>query len=308
MYAVKACPCCNQQDFIVRSAMVAPFVSAYVLREPARQTRLLECKACEFRFFEERFTDEEAGRLYSGYRGPEYFRERHASEPWYSQKLNDSIGKDPTEQEYRKKRLSEFASGAVQAGSVGSVLDYGGDRGQFIPEGLGRERFVYEISNLDPVPGVSRIADTKQLEGRRFDFVMLSHVLEHVSNPEEIISQMRGLVRENGGLLYLELPYERYRFSRFTTSALYRGYLGFVSRLRPLLLLTDFVSTALRIKLNRVPPFGFVKLHEHINFFDRRSLQALLERLGFEVIKFEISSRQEKVGYDGALLCLARLR
>jgi len=46
-------------------------------------------------------------------------------------------------------------------------LDYGGDKGQFIPESIGKQKFVYELSDAAPVDGVARIASDIDLDGRR---------------------------------------------------------------------------------------------------------------------------------------------
>ncbi len=148
-------------------------------------------------------TDEEIARLYAGYRGDEYYKARHACEPWYTRAANDGIGGDPHEIASRKQNLTAVLGD--HAKSITTVLDYGGDRGQMIPDTLGRERFVYEISDAPAVDGVQRIT---QLDGRKFDFVMLAHVLEHCSQPKDMLNTLKPLLHERS-LLYLEVPFER---------------------------------------------------------------------------------------------------
>jgi hypothetical protein len=53
---------------------------------------------------------------------------------------------------------------------------------------------------------------------------------------------------------------------------------------------------------------GFVKLHEHINFFDAQSLRALLARCGFDVLTTETRHIRTEVGLDTVLVALARPR
>ena len=45
----------------------------------------------------------------------------------------------------------------------------------------------------------------------------------------------------------------------------------------------DLLCTACRIKLERLPPFGFVAMREHMNFFTAASLRAMLAGNGFAV-------------------------
>ncbi len=46
----------------------------------------------------------------------------------------------------------------------------------------------------------------------------------------------------------------------------------------------DFYSTVLRVRWNLVPPFGIIKCHEHLNYFNERSLEVLLRANGFDAV------------------------
>ena len=52
----------------------------------------------------------------------------------------------------------------------------------------------------------------------------------------------------------------------------------------PLLLALDVYSTAFRVKLGVLPPFGFVPMREHVSFFTEASLGALARRVGLTVL------------------------
>ena len=302
------CPCCGSGEFAEYPALIAPFIADYVLARPPGPTALLQCRGCTFRFFADRFEEAEAAALYSGYRGERYLRERRRHEFWYSAKLNDAIGHDPREIAARKARAMEFLGPRLPAASVARILDYGGDSGQFIPDQLGAERFVFDISGATPAPGVSLIASAAGLQGQAFDLILLGHVLEHLSAPEEILGTI-GALAGRGGAVLIEVPLERFGL-RFVPAGgwaarLYRAWLSVLARSAALLRAADFYSTAARVKLGLVPPLGFAKLHEHINFFNPQSLRTLLERAGFEVIDCRPA---EGGGLPPVVFCLARKR
>lgn len=303
-YLAEECPCCGSTRHTARPALVSPFIAAYVLKSPIRLTRLLECLECRFRFFEDRFTDAEASVLYTEYRGDRYFRERHRYEPWYSRKLNDSIGGDENVIQVRRALVEQFLREHVDVSRIEDVLDFGGDRGQLMPR-LGVRRFVFEISGIDPVPGVTRIANAEELRGRTFDLVLLSHVLEHCSDPHAVLLDVLPRLRSEASLFYVELPFERTDLRWTSESPAYRGYLEAVSRSARLAMAVDLYSTGLRAKWNVVPPLGFLKMHEHINFFDEGSLGRLLARSGLRVQAMSRRTIRSNLGSTPVLCAVA---
>src|ERR1039458_9553959 len=140
MYTIEACPCCQSKESHARWAIIAPFLAHYAVGRPPFLCKLLECSNCSFGFFDGPLTPDEVARLYSGYRGERYFAERHRWEFWYSRKVNDGIGGDPEEISHRVSALERIVHPHVDLGAVATVLDYGGDRGQFIPQSLGRKK------------------------------------------------------------------------------------------------------------------------------------------------------------------------
>jgi hypothetical protein len=279
-YRVSSCPSCASTAWKAYPAVVAPFVAEYALDAAGAPppTRLIECRDCGLRFFEDRLSDAEIAKLYDGYRGDRYYRIRHRCEPWYTRAMNDGHGDDLA----RRATIERFVTREVK--HVGDLLDFGGDRGQYIPEGLADRSFVHEISGVEPVPGVSLLATEKDLEGRHFDLVLLCHVLEHASEPKGLVARIARLLRNRDSLLYVEVPFERPNLRFFGNGAISSGWLTTLRHVRPALLAVDLVSTAFRHKLDIVPPLGVVKLHEHVNFFDERSLRALLEAAGMEAV------------------------
>ena len=279
MYFIDACPCCTSTQLQRWPAIVAPFIAHYACGEEPQACSLCECLKCTFRFFNSRLTNSEIGTLYAGYRGPAYFESRHRHEFWYSAAVNEGIGNDAAEIASRKENLARLLSG--RSGFIRSVLDYGGDRGQFIPDHLGTERHVFEISDATPVPGVSRI---DSVEEKQFDFVMLAHVLEHCSDPLKVANELKQFANDQT-IYYFEVPYERPSLRFAPRGRLQRLYRNALLHSGPLLTAVDFYSTVCRVKFNYNLPFGLHKCSEHLNFFNEQSLRVLLERAGYEIIE-----------------------
>ena len=287
--------------------MVSPFLARYVVGAAPLPCSLTQCETCSFRFFDTRLTPAEVRKLYSGYRGEEYFRERHAVEPWYSKKVNDGIGSDPDEIHRRNAAFETFLGPHLDMGEIGTVLDYGGDKGQFIPAPLGKQKFVFEVSDATPVEGVTRIGSDAELQERRFDFLMLCGVLEHCSEPLEMLQTLVRLAKGPGSRFFIGVPYEWFDVRLLGTSKLYRSYLDMLRHSGPLLTLVDFYSTAARVRLYTIPPLGIVKCHEHLNFFNQQSMTALLQRAGMEMVACSTTQTNTYPARTLSLNVLARL-
>ena len=300
MHFVERCVVCASERVSRWPAVTSPFIAAVAGWDAPRRCSLAECAECGHRFFDLRLDDAEMARLYRGYRGPDYFRLRHRWEPWYTRAVNDAIGHDPAMIEARRAYVREFVK---PAGRVGSVLDYGGDAGQFIPPEIGDRKYVFEVSDQPPAEGVVRLTDEAALR-QPFDLVMICHVLEHLAQPLDFLEQLRAKLGPQRGFFYAEVPLERPRVWKLRTRAPRRGEP--VRWPRPLWLALDFVSTAARVKLGAVPPLGVIKLHEHLSFFSAQSLRRLFERAGFPVVACEEAKVSSASGISAVVKLLAR--
>lgn len=298
VHFVERCVVCDSGALARWPAVTSPFIAAIAGWEAPQRCSLCECGACGHRFFDLRLDDAEMGRLYGGYRGAEYFRLRHFWEPWYSRAVNDGIGHDAAGIEARRAYVRDFVKAA---GPFDSVLDYGGDAGQFIPPDLAPRKFVFEVSDQPPAEGVERLTDKAALR-RPFDLVMACHVLEHLAQPSAFLAQLRAELGPQRGHFYAEVPLERPRILKLRS----RPRNGAMRMPRPLWLALDFASTAARIKLGVVPPLGVIKLHEHLSFFSAKSLRTLFERAGFSVLSCEEAKISAASGLSAVVKLLAR--
>ncbi|WP_323024602.1 class I SAM-dependent methyltransferase [Castellaniella sp.] len=130
------------------------------------------------------------------------------------------------------------------------ILDWGGGTGintPFLGEATNVE--IHDISNVDVVKGACR-ADPASIGSRHYDLVACSQVLEHVSYPLDMIRLVLSAL-DDQSLLYVEVPHE----------ALMREHPGAL----------DLASRKHH-------------WHEHVNFFTKAALHALMTRSGLEVV------------------------
>ena len=216
------------------------------------QSAFVEMQVCQHCFFIQTsipFHDDDIMRLYVDYRSPSYDRQRIQYEPDYAA-IAAAVGYDPVEVLTRTAALTAFLRRELRTDPI-TVLDYGGSDGRFIPDIPG-SKFVYEISNIDPVPGVNRIKSESELG--TYSLVLLAHVTEHVPHPLNLVRKL-GAYIEPGGHLYIETPQE--------------------------------ISDQQRDELqNSVPRFD-IPIHEHINSYCLPAVAALLESAGFAIVATE---------------------
>ena len=251
MYTVKKCLCCGSENLGASYGLVAPFIAQYVFKSSHTHTcRLFHCNDCGFRFFESRFEDSEVDRLYNDYRGLNYYSVRHRFEPWYTRSINDGIGNDQITINFRKEYLQNFLHAHIPIQKVKRLLDYGGDHGQFIPDNIAEECYVFEVSGVEPIPGVILIDEMSELEKQIFDIVILSAVLEHVSDPLAILRKIHGILSPNGYLL-LEVPYESFYYRNWFGDSFTQKYLNLLAH-SPMQVVkfVDLYSTFSKIKLH----------------------------------------------------------
>lgn len=130
--------------------MFADFLFERQFGMQEKATALGHCPNCGFSYSLYRPNDEEMDRLYSGYRDEEYQKQREKYEPNYTKEFNDSLTNPEDGGKKRRDGILQFIQDYVDIGQTGTVLDFGGDRGQFIPEEfVNADKYVYEISGME---------------------------------------------------------------------------------------------------------------------------------------------------------------
>ena len=277
------CPVCSHTSSKRYIGALSWFIAEYVFDERPISVNLLECKRCGLRYYDKRYSDFEMARLYSEYRGKRYFSVRNKCEPWYSAKLNSATLTDAAVK-LNKNRVWSY----LKHYKIKSALDYGGDRGQNIPDEI-PERFLYDPADVQPVLGVTKVNES-ELENRRFDCIICMNVLEQVAHPMQFVEELVGHLNE-GGLLYLQVPLEYpaissvYNYVAAMIEKMYRGNLVAGMAI-------EAFSKFCKFKLSYQPPCALLTQSEHINFYTTEAL-ALLRLPSMNIRKIEIVDTSE---------------
>lgn len=93
------------------------------------------------------------------------------------------------------------------------ILDYGGGDGRlmrpFVADGHRCGVVDYVPDTIDSVPRIAETLD-QLTAGVQFDAIVCLHILEHLAQPFEVVSELREHLRPNG-TLFVEVPMEIWR-------------------------------------------------------------------------------------------------
>ena len=283
--ATLLCPaCCGSMRYASR-ALISPWV-----RERAgldeRQSDYLLCNSCGSGAFSLRYTDRQMQLLYGDYRGASYFALRHSWEPTYDRRLNDDFGASPSVISARINMLTRALASCLgpSATGLGTAVDVGGDRGQFIPPSIPR-RVLVDVSGKSPVEGVVTVPDLRAAMELRPDFVMSCGVLEHVADPRAFVSAIVDLVPSDRELVvYLEVPSGVPDPQSRSVPALGLAVGALASRRASWWGWLDARSSRVRSAKGRESRLMPLRQSEHLTFFSAEGLNRLVGSLGGEVL------------------------
>lgn len=275
------CIACGSPRLYHEWSIVSPFFAARALQRQPGVVDLAGCRDCGTRHFTLPLDEPDLARLYAGYRGEEYFRQRNGFEPWYTRALNDGLGSEGGIAARRRALASALAAAGIGT-RFGSVLDFGGDRGQMLRDLDAARKATYEISGVVADPGVDS-ATLAQVRDTAWDLILCCHVLEHWIHPAQCARQLHALGHP-GTVYFFEVPHETVPGGWFNRTALQRLWLTWICRRPRLLQRIDFISSGMHYRLKRILPLLFMPLREHLTFFSVRGIAAMLERCGYDVI------------------------
>lgn len=265
MKQVKSCLCCNSKNVSKSPAIIMPFIThrifGYEITSIDNSWNLhnfptgiclsqcfsSQCQDCGFLFLDMRFDDEEMSNLYQDYRGEDYSIIRDKFEPGYLEK-NKQIESGIKYKHDIELFLSDLAE-------YKTILDWGGDDGINTPSFDADRVFIYDISGKKVLPNFQSI-ESDELNSNDYDLVICSNVLEHVSYPQEILSEIVSVMNKET-ILYIEVPYEKIMADSFDSKNIFSNKRHW---------------------------------HEHINFYSQKSLEELLDKCGLKIVKQKIHS------------------
>lgn len=219
------------------------------------KTQIRICKDCGFVGANQSYSSEQLLGLYYDYRSETYNQDRCSVEPSYAL-IKDHVGKSPQEQTSRMNHMDKIIETFIAVDEIHSVLDWGGGEGRFVPSKLrNRSVTILDFSNEQPTNKSFHRVD-KLDQGQTFDYLQICHVLEHVSEPHKLMSEVVSHVKK-GGYIYIEVPQDRSDSD-----------------------LEQFISS---------PEEACHYLHEHINLYNAKSLTRLGASLGLKQLDVSVA-------------------
>jgi hypothetical protein len=205
----------------------------------------LLCSRCGLLFLDIRFSDGEMQRLYVNYRDEAYTALRDHYEPGYRAR-NEGLLQGVNYMQEIEDFLSPHLPDTVR------VLDWGGDTGVNTPfkSGAGNTVHIYDISGQETA-GQLRKVSLQTARQHVYDLVVCSNVLEHVPYPRQLIADILELMSPTT-VLYIEVPFEK--------------------------LVRDYSDPMQLLQHKR-------HWHEHINFFSKASIEALISEMGLKLLQ-----------------------
>jgi SAM-dependent methyltransferase len=252
--------------------VIAPFISTLSDLPVGQETTLRCCDVCGLTFFDARYGGEELSSLYEHYRGEQYKEARRRWEPWYSRSVNDACSANSEHLNLRQSFMMKILKDADIGPRLDCVVDFGGDEGQFFPSVPTGRRIVCDVSDRELPGSIEHISTLDDLGDVRPDLVIVAHVLEHLPDPLEPLKEIRQVISDSG-ILYVEVPLDRFRVSQFHASHQYRSYLRKLVRHRVPFVASDFLTGVSRQFRSSIPRLGVIKQSEHINYCNCSGLQ-----------------------------------
>jgi glycogen debranching enzyme len=263
------CICCNSTNIKVEPTLTSLFLSRSAWNGTPEYTDLLYCTECGFRTYRRNLSTSEAMQYYSNYRNINYIKQRSKDEIFYTKKQFNADAAWMTSP-LRQQAFLDMINSAIPEFSNSQILDYGGGDGQLIANIMCQSKYVFDFSNIKTLPGINKIADQEELHRTAWDLIVCAQTMEHVSRPQLLMEELKSLTSTRGHI-YIDVPSQQWK------SCVLQGYV------RKLILakakkyyyfhkFLDLYSTAFRVKFEILPPFGFVPMREHVNFFTLDSI------------------------------------
>ena len=287
------CLLCSSDKLTKQTTLTSLFLSKRAWGGSIEWSDTNRCLKCGFIFHGRGLTSQEIENYYTNYRDQKYFFDRNLYEFFYTRKVHNNL-ESQMGCEARKLALVTYLRGKnpsiFNTEKNYSILDYGGGSGRFISR-LPGKKFVFDISGEKPLPEIKQLS-VSSLETMKFDLIICAQMLEHATDPKKTTEYLFNFLKP-GGSLYIEVPYNE-TWTDYSWSGVMRNFvLSLAKKFKLFNILLDIYGTAFRVKLKILPPFAFVPVREHLNYFYPSSFIALAKAIGASIADV---SREPQLG------------
>lgn len=269
------CLCCGNRLLKIQKTIISPYLAEKAWGGISQPALLVKCTDCGSRFFDRGLSKEEASRYYDGYQNEDYYLQRNHYEPFYT-KRRWKAERTWLRSDARRGDLAAVLKKAGIENQFGKILDYGGGNGHLIKNFKSTKKAVFDLGQEHAIDGIEAIKEI----GNNWDLIIAAHVFEHVNDPMFLMSELvRACV--NGGYIYIEVPNELW--IDLSGAPMRDEILKFITPRPTLRMLGDIYSTIIRVAFGFLPPWGFVPMREHLNYFTLEALQKMAAQLPVKI-------------------------
>lgn len=208
MKVINYCVCCNSNNIEIDQTFLSKFVFERMTNTKHDVDFIycgyIHCFDCDYRGSQIRFSPEEESRFYKNYMIGEYVDHRCSIEGEWIRRVADE---QHSEQYFQTRRDSIKAAleKVLILSNINSILDYGGNEGEMFPlDLLHAKRYVVDVEVRKLPNGVIGVSSPSQ--SGLVDVVVCTHTLEHASDPNKMMIDIKSYLKPNGWL-YVEVPY-----------------------------------------------------------------------------------------------------
>jgi hypothetical protein len=283
----RICAVCSSEDVVFGESVFAPFFAARAFSvEPVviaidefRDIKAgvsyfpagtLFCNSCGSMTCSARPNHDSMFRYYSGYQTDDFLQMRMHYEPSFRGRFLSRYGPNTLRKNGEKVTYTHLLEDYIQnhlQNSPKRILDFGGGSGANTPFSMTADVRIIEIDD--------EIGSRNSENQSQYDLVTLLNVLEHVSNPLEILEQAKRYCNLENGHIFVEVPLEEIMINE-----------------------TDAAAAVAKKRI----------WTEHITFFSKKGFEILLNRAGLNLVApielVEISDRNN-AGSDKCFVMLA---
>ena len=263
------CIFCLNKGLKSYHSKIAPFISFMMFENKYEKTDLLTCPRCGVSYFKLRPNDEEVCNYYKNRMSKDFLELRAKYEP----NINDIYKLHPsyeTRLNEVKKCLSPIKHKFI---NFDNILDFGGDCRFFCDLFPNSNKYSFDktLNSYNSSYCINCIDSLSDYDNY-FSFILSTQVFEHLSDPKAVLIDLYRSIK-NGGYIYVTVPDES-------------GLQNDTSLFNCFMNKTNFV------------------MHEHINFYNKKSLKNLFCSVGFKIIDCH-AVRVKNYFYKGYLYILA---